>query len=233
MSIRPKILVVDDEPQMQRFLRPSLVAEGYEVVSAGSGHEALENFHTQIPDVVVLDLGLPDMDGKDVIKRMRETSKTPIIILSAREGEEEKVSALDLGADDYVNKPAAIGELMARIRAALRHSAISEGLKTFYQSGPLAIDTLAHRALLNGQPMKLTPKEFDLLCFLVRYAGRVITHRQILTTVWGAAHADDAQYLRVLIRRLREKIEEDPSDPRTIITEAGIGYRLIEANDGA
>jgi two-component system KDP operon response regulator KdpE len=232
MSMRPRILVVDDEPQMQRFLRPSLIAEGYEVVSAGSGHEALESFRTRMSDVVVLDLGLPDMDGKEVIKSIRATSKVPIIILSAREGEDEKVNALDLGADDYVNKPAAIGELMARIRAALRHSANSEGLKAFYQSGPLAIDTLTHSALLNGQPMKLTPKEFDLLSFLVRYAGRVITHQQILTTVWGAAHADDAQYLRVLIRRLREKIEGDPGDPQIILTEAGIGYRLVEPNDG-
>ncbi len=232
MSIRPRILVVDDEPQMQRFLRPSLTAEGYDVVSAGSGQEALERFRARSVDIVVLDLGLPDMDGKEVIKRIRATSSTPIIILSAREREEEKISALDLGADDYVNKPAAIGELMARIRAALRHSGRSEGLNTYYQSGPLAIDTITHSATLNSQPMKLTPKEFDLLSFLVKYSGRVITHQQILTTVWGAAHAEDAQYLRVLIRRLREKIEEDPGDPKLILTEAGIGYRLAEPNDG-
>jgi two-component system KDP operon response regulator KdpE len=232
MSIRPRILVIDDEPQMQRILRPSLMAEGYEVASAGSGHEALEAFRTKQSDVIVLDLGLPDMDGKEVIRRIRAISHVPIIILSAREAEGEKIDALDLGADDYVNKPAAIGELMARIRAALRHSAISEGKKTAYQSGPLMVDTLTHSAALSGQPIKLTPKEFELLSFLVRYAGRVITHQQILTTVWGAAHAGDAQYLRVLIRRLREKIEADPSDPRIILTEAGIGYRLAEPNEG-
>jgi len=233
MSMAYRVLVVDDEPQVQRFLRPSLIAEGYEVVSAASGGEALERFHAHAPDVVVLDLGLPDMDGKEVIKNIRATSNVPIIILSARELEAEKISALDLGANDYVNKPAAIGELMARVRSALRHSAKSEGLKTSYQSGSLAIDTLTHSATSHGQLLKLTPKEFDLLSFLVRYAGRVITHQQILTKVWGPAHAEDAQYLRVLIRRLREKIEEDPGDPKIIQTEAGVGYRLAEPGDAA
>ena len=226
------VLVVDDEPQMQRFLRPSLIAEGYDVLSATTGRAALEQFQARRPDVIVLDLGLPDMDGKEVIGKIRATSNVPIIILSAREQEVEKIEALDLGANDYVNKPAAIGELMARIRSALRHSAHSEGLKTAYHSGSLVIDTLTHSATSKGEPLKLTPKEFDLLSFLVRYAGRVITHRQILTTVWGPAHAEDAQYLRVLIRRLREKIEADPADPKVILTEAGIGYRLIEPGDG-
>ncbi len=234
MSVRAKVLIVDDEPQMRRILRPSLIAEGYEVVSAATGKEALERFRARAPDVVVLDLGLPDMDGKDVVTAIRKTSSVPIIILSARELEAEKVSALDLGADDYVNKPAAIGELMARIRAALRHSGKSqEALRTKFQAGPLAIDSLTHAATFNGEPMKLTPKEFDLLHFLVRFAGRVITHQQILTTVWGPAHTEDAQYLRVLIRRLREKIEVDPSDPKTILTEPGIGYRLVDPIDGA
>jgi two-component system, OmpR family, KDP operon response regulator KdpE len=227
------VLVVDDEPQVQRFLRPSLIAEGYDVVSATSGRTALEQFQARQPDVVVLDLGLPDMDGKEVITRIRASSNVPIIILSAREQEAEKIEALDLGANDYVNKPAAIGELMARIRSALRQSARTEGLKTAYHSGALAIDTLTHSATLNGEPLKLTPKEFELLNFLVRYAGRVITHRQILTKVWGPAHAEDAQYLRVLIRRLREKIEDDPGDPKVILTEAGIGYRLAEPGDGS
>jgi two-component system KDP operon response regulator KdpE len=226
------VLVVDDEPQVQRFLRPSLIAEEYDVVSAISGRSALDLFQSRRPDVVVLDLGLPDMDGKEVIRKIRETSNVPIIILSAREQEAEKIEALDLGANDYVNKPAAIGELMARIRSALRHAARSEGLKTAYHSGSLTVDTLTHSATLNGEQLKLTPKEFDLLSFLVRYAGRVITHRQILTTVWGPAHAEDAQYLRVLIRRLREKIELDPGDPKVILTEAGIGYRLAEPGDG-
>ena len=228
-----QVLVVDDEPQVQRFLRPSLIAEGYEVVSAASGREALERFHAHSPDVIVLDLGLPDMDGKAVIRKLPTISNVPIIILSAREQETEKIEALDLGANDYVNKPAGIGELMARIRSALRHSAKSEGLKTSYQSGSLTIDTLTHSATSHGRPLKLTPKEFDLLYFLVRYAGRVITHQQILIKVWGPAHAEDAQYLRVLIRRLREKIEDDPSDPKIILTEAGIGYRLAEPGDPA
>ena len=226
-----RVLVVDDEPQVQRFLRPSLAAEGYDVVSATSGQTALDQFRAHPPDVVVLDLGLPDTDGKNVIKTIRAQSNVPIIILSAREQETEKIEALDLGADDYVNKPAAIGELMARIRSALRHAARSEGLKTAYKSGSLEIDTLTHSATSRGEALKLTPKEFELLSFLVRYAGRVITHRQILTTVWGPAHAQDAQYLRVLIRRLREKIEADPADPKVILTEPGIGYRLIEPGD--
>jgi two-component system, OmpR family, KDP operon response regulator KdpE len=226
------VLVVDDEPQVQRFLRPSLIAEGYDMVSAMSGQEALKQFDAHRPDVVVLDLGLPDMDGKEVIKYIRATSNVPIIILSAREGETEKIEALDLGANDYVNKPAAIGELMARVRAALRYAAKSEGLKSSYHSGSLVIDTLTHSATLKGKPLKLTPKEFELLSFLVRYAGRVITHHQILMKVWGPAHAEDAQYLRVLIRRLREKIEVDPAEPKLILTEPGIGYRLAEPGDG-
>ncbi len=232
MSVRARVLIVDDEPQMRRILQPSLVAEGYDVVSAATGKEALERFRSRPPDVVVLDLGLPDMDGKDIITAIRKTSSVPIIILSARELEDEKINALDLGADDYVNKPAAIGELMARIRAALRHAGKSEGLKTSYQCGPIKIDIPTHAATLNGKPLKLTPKEFDLLHFLVRFAGRVITHQQILATVWGPAHTEDAQYLRVLIRRLREKVEDNPGDPRIILTEAGIGYRLVEPADG-
>jgi two-component system KDP operon response regulator KdpE len=231
MSLRAKVLIVDDEPQMRRILQPSLEAEGYDVISAATGREALERFRARTPDVVVLDLGLPDMDGKDIIKSIRATSTTPIIVLSAREHEDEKVRALDLGADDYVNKPAAIGELMARIRAALRHAGKSDVLKTLYQAGELSIDTLTHVATHKGAALKLTPKEFDLLHFLLRHSGRVITHRQILATVWGPSHAEDAQYLRVLIRRLREKIEDDASDPKIILTEAGIGYRLTEPID--
>ncbi len=231
MSVRAKVLIVDDEPQIRRILKPSLMAEGYEVISAATGKEALERFRTRAPDIIVLDLGLPDMDGKDIVKIIRATSSVPILILSARELETEKVIALDLGANDYVNKPAAIGELMARIRAALRHSGNTQSLKTKLQVGSLTIDAITHVASSNGQPLKLTPKEFDLLLFLMRFAGRVITHQQILTTVWGPSHTEDAQYLRVLIRRLREKIEDDPSDPKTIQTESGIGYRLSEPTE--
>ena len=228
MSLRPKVLVVDDEPQIQRFLRPSLAAVGYDVFCAGSGSEAFRILRERGIDVILLDLGLPDMDGKAIIKKIRETSKVPIIILSAREQEEEKIAALDLGADDYVNKPAAIGELMARIRAALRSAATSIGQATSYASGNLKVDTLTRRAWRDGEQLKLTPKEFDLLCLLVRHSDRVITHQQILSSVWGPAHAEDAQYLRVLVGRLRDKIEDVPRDPRVILTEPGIGYRLAE-----
>ena len=197
-----KILVVDDEPQIHRFLKPSLAVAGYDVVSAMNGAQALEALQNA-PDLVVLDLGLPDIDGKDVIKKVRDRSQIPIVVLSARDHEEEKVQALDLGADDYVNKPFGIGELMARIRTALRRNVMLAGETAVYKNGDLVVDTLAHRVTLKGQQIKLTPKEFDLLELLVRHAGRVMTHRQILSKVWGPAHVDDAQYLRVFVRKLR------------------------------
>jgi len=226
-----RILVVDDEPQIQRFLKPSLTAAGYEVVAAASGREALRVAATSSPDAVVLDLGLPDMDGKDVIRELRSWSKVPIIVLSARDRETEKIAALDLGADDYVNKPFGIGELMARLRAALRHGAQSANQTTQYRAGPVLVDALAHTVTRDGEPVRLTPKEFDLLELLVRNAGRVVTHRQILTSVWGPAHAEDLQYLRVFIGQLRHKLEADPNEPRLITTEPGVGYRLSEGDD--
>ena len=221
-----RILVVDDEPQIQRFLRPSLTAAGYEVVAAANGRDALKAAATASPDAVVLDLGLPDMDGKDVIRELRAWSKVPIIVLSARDREAEKIAALDLGADDYVNKPFGIGELMARLRAALRHAAQTAGQATKLRTGGLIVDTLAHTVTREGEPVRLTPKEFDLLALLVRNAGRVVTHRQILTSVWGPAHTEDLQYLRVFIGQLRKKIESEPSKPRYIVTEPWIGYRF-------
>ena len=220
-----KILVVDDEPQIHRFLKPSLAVAGYDVVSAMNGAQALEALQNA-PDLVVLDLGLPDIDGKDVIKKVRDRSQIPIVVLSARDHEEEKVQALDLGADDYVNKPFGIGELMARIRTALRRNVMLAGETAVYKNGDLVVDTLAHRVTLKGQPIKLTPKEFDLLELLVRHAGRVMTHRQILSKVWGPAHVDDAQYLRVFVRKLRQKLEGDEAESRFILTEPGVGYRL-------
>jgi len=226
MSIGPRILVVDDEPQIQRFLRPSLVAEGYAVLSAATGAEALRQVRLYAPDVIVLDLGLTDTDGKEIIRAVRVTSKVPIVVLSARDQEAEKIAALDLGADDYVNKPFGIGELMARLRTALRHAGSGENLSTVFEAGDLIVDTAAHRVTLKGEPVRLTPKEYDLLHLLVRHAGKVITQRQILTRVWGPAHAEDAQYLRVFVRRLRQKIEADPADPKIILTEPGVGYRL-------
>jgi two-component system KDP operon response regulator KdpE len=221
-----KILIVDDEPQIHRFLKPSLTIAGYEIESAFTARQALKLFRDTDPDLIVLDLGLPDLDGKDVIRAVRETSQTPIVVLSARDQEEEKVAALDLGADDYVNKPFGIGELMARIRTALRRNISVAGEVAVYTSGDLVVDTLAHRVTLKGEAVKLTPKEFDLLQLLVRHSGRVMTHRQILTEVWGPAHVDDAQYLRVFVRKLRQKLEADDAEARFILTEPGVGYRI-------
>lgn len=221
-----RILVVDDEPQILRFLKPSLTAAGYDVISAANGKEALAAAATRSPDVILLDLGLPDMDGKEVIRALRTWCKIPILVLSARDRESEKIAALDLGADDYVNKPFGIGELTARLRTALRHAAQQAAERTTIQAGSLDVDILAHRVTRGGEPVKLTPKEFDLLAVLVRNAGRVLTHRQILTAVWGPAHTEDLQYLRVFIGQLRQKLEPAPDTPELILTEPGIGYRL-------
>jgi two-component system KDP operon response regulator KdpE len=226
-----RILVVDDEPQILRFLKPSLTAAGYDVIVATTGKDALKAAATQSPDVILLDLGLPDMDGKDVISDLRNWSKTPILVLSARDREAEKIAAFDLGADDYVNKPFGIGELTARLRTALRHAAQQASEQTHLKSGALEVDVLAHKVTLNGAPVKLTPKEFELLAILVRNAGRLLTHRQILTAVWGAAHTEDLQYLRVFIGQLRQKLKASANAPELILTEPGIGYRLSVETD--
>lgn len=221
-----RILVVDDEPQIIRFLKPALGAAGYDVVTAANAAEAIRLSATQSPDAMLLDLGLPDKDGKEVIREVRAFSQVPIIVLSARDRETEKISALDLGADDYVNKPFGIGELLARIRAVSRSRNHGKPVETVFQAGGLTIDAERHHVDLAGQPVKLTPKEFDLLMLLVRNAGRVLTHKQILITVWGPAHAQDVQYLRVLVGQLRQKIETSPAEPTLVLTEPGIGYRL-------
>lgn len=223
-----RVLVVDDEPQIQRFLKPSLTAAGYDVIAAVNGAEALKAAATQAPEVILLDLGLPDMDGKDVIAELRTWTKVPIVVLSARDRESEKIAALDLGADDYVNKPFGIGELMARLRTALRHAASTAGENSKVVSGDLVIDIAAHSVTRSGKPIKLTPKEFELLAILARNAERVVTHRQILTAVWGPAHTEDLQYLRVFIGQLRQKLKGAPDDAELIRTEAGIGYRLMQ-----
>lgn len=223
----PRVLAVDDEPQILRFLKPGLSAAGYEVLTAATGGEALRAAGLQAPDIILLDLGLPDMDGKDVIRRLREWSTAPIIVLSARDRESEKIAALDLGADDYVNKPFGIGELMARIRAALRHQRDRTVTATRLETGPIAMDLAAHSVTLAGRPLRLTPKEFDLLACLMRSAGRVVTHRQLLTAVWGPAHTEDVQYLRVFIGQLRDKLATVPDGSSELIrNEPGIGYRL-------
>lgn len=223
-----RILAVDDEPQILRFLKPSLTAAGYDVITEQTGAGALKAAATHAPDIILLDLGLPDMDGKDVIAKLREWSKIPVIVISARDRESEKIAALDLGADDYVDKPFGIGELLARLRAALRHATQQAGEDVNYSSGDLAIDLLAHTVTRDGSPIKLTPKEFELLAILTRNAGRVVTHRQILTSVWGPAHTHDVQYLRVFIGQLRQKLARGPDDAELIQTEPGIGYRLVE-----
>ncbi|TIL44611.1 response regulator [Mesorhizobium sp.] len=224
---RERILVVDDEPQIQRFLRPALEAAGYEVVEALNGADALRTAATAAPALVILDLGLPDMDGKDVIARLRGWSQVPIIILSARDRETEKIAALDLGADDYVEKPFGIGELTARIRTALRHRIQEDGGLTTIAVDGMVIDTVRRIVERDGAAVKLTPKEYDLLLLLARHAGRVVTHRTLLTSVWGPAHGEDMHYLRVFIGQLRGKIERDPTNPTIIRTEPGVGYRFV------
>jgi two-component system KDP operon response regulator KdpE len=228
MTAKIRVLVVDDEAAILRFLKPALEANGYEMASAGSVAEATKRIAAESPDIVLLDLGLPDGDGKDVIKRAREWSDVPIIVLSARERETEKIESLDFGADDYVNKPFNVGELLARMRTALRHRIQRKAEIPVLRVGNLEVDAVRHRATRAGAELKLTPKEYELLSFLARHAGRVVTHKQILTAVWGPAHAEDTQYLRVYVGQLRQKVEEHADDPRIILTEPGIGYRIAE-----
>ena len=229
MSGRIRALVIDDEAAILRFLKPALEANNYEMSSAGTVAEGLKRIAAETPDIVLLDLGLPDGDGKDVIKRAREWSDLPIIVLSAREREAEKIDALDFGADDYVNKPFNVGELLARMRTALRHRMQRKAEIPVLRVGNLEVDSVRHRATRAGAEIKLTPKEFELLAFLARHAGRVVTHKQILTAVWGPAHTEDTQYLRVYIGQLRQKIEPHPDDPHIVLTEPGIGYRIAES----
>ena len=223
-----RVLVVDDEPQIHRILRPALRACGYEVLEAATGREALQIIAASAPDIVVLDLGLPDMDSKDVLREARAFSSIPIIILSARDRETEKISALDSGADDYVEKPFGIGELLARLRTALRHRGPAASGTAIIESAGLCIDFVNHLVTKGGVSVKLTPKEFDVLTMLAQHAGRLLTHRQILTAIWGQGHQDDAQYLRVVVGKLRSKIEDEASNPKIILTEPGIGYRFAK-----
>jgi len=229
MSAKTQVLVVDDEAAILRFLKPALEANGYEMATAGGVAEATKRIAASSPDIVLLDLGLPDGDGKDVIRRAREWSDVPIIVLSARDRESEKIEALDLGADDYVNKPFDVGELLARMRTALRHRMQRKAEIPVLRVGDLEVDALRHRVMRGGAELKLTPKEFELLSFLAKHAGRVVTHKQILAAVWGPAHTEDTQYLRVYVAQLRQKVEQRPDDPHIILTEPGIGYRISEA----
>jgi two-component system KDP operon response regulator KdpE len=225
-AVRPQVLVIDDEPQIHRFLSPALDSAGYEPKRADSGHEGLRAIALWSPDAVVLDLGLPDMDGKDVLLRAREFYKGPIIILSARDREAEKIAALDLGANDYVEKPFGVGELLARIRAGLRQGALKPVAGGVVTAGDVLIDLDRRIVTRAGERVKLRPKEYEVLAYLARNAGKVLGHGDLLTTVWGAGHLADVQYLRVVIGQLRHKLEVDPAEPALVVTEAGVGYRL-------
>ena len=226
MTVKTRILVVDDEAAILRFLKPALAANDYQVATAGTVAEAVKHIAANVPDAVVLDLGLPDGDGKEVIRNVRQWSDVPIIVLSARDRESEKIEALDLGADDFINKPFGVGELMARLRTAMRHRMQRHAEIPVLKLGEIEIDTIRHRVTRAGNEIKLTPKEFELLSLLARHAGAVITHKQVLAAVWGPAHTEDTQYLRVYVGHLRQKIEDNPDDPHIIVTEPGIGYRI-------
>jgi two-component system KDP operon response regulator KdpE len=219
-------LVIDDEPQIRRLLRIMLEGSGYRVYDAATGQEGILQAAQCRPEVILLDLGLPDLDGVDVLKRLREWSRVPVLILSVRDREADKIAALDAGADDYVTKPFGSGELLARLRAALRHSR-GQGAETIFRSGSLEVDLAARTVRKHGREVRLTPTEYALLRLLVTHAGKVLTHRQLLTDVWGP-NAKETQYLRVHISHLREKIEDDPAQPKLLITEPAIGYRLLE-----
>jgi two-component system KDP operon response regulator KdpE len=220
-----RILIVDDERPIRRFLRASLVAHGHEIHEAQSGMEALEQTAKLKPDLIILDLGLPDMDGLEVTRSIREWTTTPIIILSVREKEEEKIAALDAGADDYLTKPFGVGELVARIKVALRHTLSVDDYSVF-QTGSLKVDLAGHQVFLAGKQISLTPTEFQLLRVLVWQNGKVITHRHLLREVWGAAYEDESHLLRVNISNLRRKLEPNPAKPKYLLTESGVGYRL-------
>ena len=222
------VLVVEDEPQVLRFLRASLGAHGYRLVEATSGQQALVEAATRVPDLVLLDLGLPDTDGVDVALRLREWSAVPIIVLSARGQENDKIRALDAGADDYLTKPFGVGELLARMRVALRRaSLVAAGAgDSALETGDLRVDLAARRVFLKDEEVRLTRTEFNLLATLAKHAGKVLTHRQLLQEVWGPGSANESHYLRVYMGQLRHKLEEDAARPRYLLTETGVGYRL-------
>jgi two-component system, OmpR family, KDP operon response regulator KdpE len=223
-----RILVVDDEPEIRRFLRASLRAQQYEVLEASNGTQALEVMAQHLPDLMILDLGLPDIDGVEITRRIREWSQIPIIILSVRDREKDKIEALDVGADDYLTKPFGVGELMARMRVVMRRIS-SEAQEPVLAIKGLRMDLSRHQVTLADKDITLTPTEFDLLRVLIQNAGKVITHRQLIHKVWGSGYEDESSLLRVNISNLRHKIEPDPNQPYYILTELGVGYRFREA----
>jgi two-component system KDP operon response regulator KdpE len=223
----PTIVLIEDEPPIRRFLRATLTAQGYRLYEVGTGADALVEVAQRQPDVVILDLGLPDIDGVEVIRRLREWSTVPIIVLSARGQERDKVAALDAGADDYVSKPFSAGELLARVRVALRHAvgAAHEDSAAF-KVGELQVDLLRRHVIVSGVEVRLTPIEYKLLATLVHHAGKVVTHQQLLREVWGPNHDEQSHYVRVYMAHLRHKLEAEPARPRYLLTEPGVGYRL-------
>ena len=226
-ALKPTVLVIDDELQIRRLLRVCLDANGYRVLEAATGQEGISEAAQHRPDVVVLDLGLPDMDGVTVLKRLREWSHVPVVVLSVRDREEDKIKALDNGADDYLTKPFSTGELLARLRVAMRHGQPSAEAAVFH-SGRLEVDLTARVVKVDGREVRLTATEYALLRLLVQHAGKVMTHQQILREVWGPTYIDQTQYLRVYVAHLREKLEAEPSKPSLLLTESGVGYRLVE-----
>jgi two-component system, OmpR family, KDP operon response regulator KdpE len=227
--MQARILVVDDEPQIRRFLRTALGSADFDVLEADTGQRALADAAGKHPDAMILDLGLPDIDGVQVVKRLREWSSMPVIVLSARLMEEQKIAALDAGADDYLTKPFGVGELLARVRVALRHASNrgSPSDSEVFVSGELKVDLARRQVFMRGTPVHLTPIEYRLLSLLVQHAGKVVTHRELLKQVWGPGRVDQAHYLRIYMGQLRHKLEEDPSRPTLLETETGVGYRLV------
>jgi two-component system KDP operon response regulator KdpE len=226
---RPTVLVIEDEPEIRAFLRTALVAEGYRVAEAESGGRGAIEAETQKPDLAIVDLGLPDIDGVEVIRRIRKWSPMPVIVLSARAQERSKIEALDAGADDYVTKPFGVGEMLARVRVALRHASQPASGRDALKLGNIAIDLQKRTVSRNGASVHLTPIEFRLLGCLAKHLGMVVTHRQLLREVWGPSHVEHTHYLRIYMKQLREKLEDDPVRPRYLLTETGVGYRLVEA----
>jgi two-component system KDP operon response regulator KdpE len=224
---RATVLVVEDEPEIRRFLRAALGVEGYRVVESATGRRGCIDAGTHKPDLAIVDLALPDLDGVEVIRRIREWSAMPIIVLSARIQERAKIEALDAGADDYVTKPFGVGELLARVRAALRHAVRPDSGVPELRFGDAIVDLERRRATRAGQDVHLTPIEFRLLATLAKHAGMVVTHRELLTQVWGPTHGADTHYLRIYMKQLRDKLERDPVRPAHLVTETGIGYRLV------
>ena len=230
MDNSPEILVVEDDPQIRRFLRATLSAEQYRYYDAVTAAEGIAQAAARQPDLLLLDLGLPDRDGLEVIRAVREWTQTPILVLSARGQEKDKIAALDAGADDFIGKPFAVGELLARVRAALRRSAVLAGTGSgaIFRAGDLAVDLERRLVTRDGNAVHLTPNEYKLLQTLIRHAGKVVTQRQLLVEVWGPQHSGEAQYLRVYMANLRRKLETDPARPRYFLTEPGVGYRLVQ-----